>query len=247
MNSFAVSLITFACIVGGIVPGSLLPGKKLGDDSREVIRLGTGLIGTIAALVLGLLIGSAKSSYDTQAGQIRQLTANYILLDLVLEEYGAETRGIREMVRKNVAVLTERLWHKPPSRNAPEFKVTPEGLAVYAMTQALQPRTEAQKLLQARALQLITETAQTRFLLFAQTDHAIPLPFLVVLVLWLTMIFASFGLFAQPNAAVIGILALFGLSATGAIYLILELSHPFEGLLRIPSEPFGRALPPLKS
>ena len=70
------------------------------DDSKEVIRLGAGLIATIIALVLGLLIASAKSSFEAQSGQVKQMTANAILLDRILAKYGDETRGVREELRQ---------------------------------------------------------------------------------------------------------------------------------------------------
>jgi hypothetical protein len=82
-------------------------------------------------------------------------------------------------------------------------------------------------------------------LLFAQTNNSIPMPFLVVLIFWLTIIFASFGLFAKPNTIIVGLLFIFALSAAGAIYLILELGQPFTGLMEISSAPLRSALTPL--
>jgi hypothetical protein len=244
MSSIELSLLTFACIVAGIVLGSLLPGDKLNSDTKEAIRLGTGLIGTIAALVLGLLIASAKSSFDTQSGQIRQVTANIMLLDVFLKEYGPETADARRALRRQTASLVDHVWTRERSADA-TFDVSPEGLALYEQTQALKPATDAQRFLQTRALQLISDTAQTRVLLFTQGQNPIPLPFLAILVFWLTILFASFSMFARPGPVMIGTLGVFALSATGAIYLILELGRPFSGLLMIPSHPLAHALPPL--
>lgn len=245
MSSITLSLLAFGCILAGILLGGLLPGDKLSSEAKEVIRLSTGLIGTIAALVLGLLIASAKSSYDTQSGQVRQITANIVLLDLILSQYGPETAEARQALRQNTAMMVKQLWS--PNAHAPgePFKVNAEGLRLYERTQALTPATDAQRNLQARAVQLITDTAQARLLLFTQAQEPIPLPFLAILMFWLTMIFASFSLFARPGPLVIGTLSLFALSATGAIYLILELGQPFSGLLMISSEPMSHALPPL--
>src|SRR5216683_7808365 len=98
MSAITLSCIALACISAGVLFGMFLrkalPEHHLSGDAKDVVRLGTGLIGTIAALVLGLLIGSAKSSYDTQSTQIKQLTANIILLDRFLEEYGPETGAV---------------------------------------------------------------------------------------------------------------------------------------------------------
>jgi len=92
---------------------------------------------------------------------------------------------------------------------------------------------------------MTTELWRTRLLLFTEKDDALPMPFLVVLVFWITIIFASFSLFARPTSMVIGELLVFALSVTGAIYLILELSQPFGGLMQIRSDPLRNALLPL--
>ena len=94
-------------------------------------------------------------------------------------------------------------------------------------------------------IKLAAEIWRTRLLLFTERGEAIPMPFLMVLIFWLTIIFVSFSLFAQPSPMVIGELIVFALSVTGAIYLILELSQPFGGLMQIPSAPLRNALMPL--
>ena len=251
MSSFTLSLLTLVCILGGIFLGASLrqrvPEHHLGGDAKDVVRLGTGLIGTISALVLGLLIASAKSSYDTQSAQVRQMTANVILLDLMLEQYGTDANAVRELIRRAVPRLVANLWQDFDSRSTAPFQATTEGEAIYTKLQELAPKNDTQRSLQARALQLTSDLAQTRLLLFAQKNDGIPMPFLAVLVFWLTIIFGSFSLFAEPSRMVIGALVIFAVSATGAIYLILELTHPFAGLLQISSDPLNNALRPLRT
>jgi hypothetical protein len=253
MSAIALSCITFVCISGGVLLGmflrNTLPEHHLSTDAKDVVRLGTGLIGTIAALVLGLLIASAKSSYDTQSTQIRQMTANIVLLDHLLAEYGPETGAVRDLLRRGVVILVDRMWRENSSDLAKTepFEASAAAEAFYAKLLELSPTNDAQRSVQARAIQVSTDVAQTRLLLFAQTNNSIPMPFLVVLIFWLTIIFASFSLFAQPNAIVVGSLLIFALSAAGAIYLILELGQPFAGLMQIPSAPLRNALTPLGS
>ncbi len=251
MSAIALSCIALACISGGALLGmflrSTLAGHHLSGDAKDVVRLGTGLIGTIAALVLGLLIGSAKSSYDTQSTQIKQMTANIILLDNFLEQYGPETAGVRNLLRRGVNILADRMWREnnsDPAKAAP-FEASAASEGFYLKLQEFSPQNDSQRSLQARAIQLSTDIAQTRLQLFAQMGNSIPMPFLVVLIFWLTIIFASFSLFAQPNAIVIGSLFIFALSAAGAIYLVLELGQPFAGLMQISSAPLRNALAPL--
>jgi len=228
---------------------STLAEHHLSGDAKDVVRLGTGLIGTIAALVLGLLIGSAKNSYDTQSTQIKQMTANIVLLDRFLEEYGPETGAVRNLLRRGVVILADRMWRENNSdlAKAAPFEASAASEAFYLKLQELSPQNDFQRSLQARAIQLSTDIAQARLLLFAQMGNSIPMPFLVVLIFWLTIIFASFSLFAQPNAIVIGSLFIFALSAAGAIYLVLELGQPFAGLMQISSTPLRNALTPLGS
>jgi hypothetical protein len=251
MSAIALSCIAFVCISGGALLGmflrNTLSGHHLSADAKDVVRLGTGLIGTIAALVLGLLIASAKSSYDMRSTQIRQMTANIILLDNLLAQYGPETGATRNLMRRGVLSLADRIWRENSSgaAAAAPFEASAASDTFYAKLQELSPQSDAQRSLQARAIQVSTEIAQTRLLLFAERDNSIPMPFMVVLIFWLTIIFGSFSLFAQPNAIVIGSLFLFALSAAGAIYLVLELGQPFAGLMQISSVPLRNALMPL--
>src|SRR6202140_5638767 len=109
MNAIGLSCLTFVCISGGALLGMFLPGHHLSTDDKDGVRLGTGLIGTIAALVLGLLIASAKGSYDTQSTQIKQMTANIVLLDNLLAQYGAEAADVRNLMRRRVVTLADRM------------------------------------------------------------------------------------------------------------------------------------------
>src|SRR3974377_1726208 len=106
MSALALSCLIFVLTLGGIFLGALLrralPEHHLSKDSQDVVRLGVGLIATIAALVLGLLIAAAKSSFDTQSTQTKQITANLILLDSLLAQYGSEAHPIREQMRSAI-------------------------------------------------------------------------------------------------------------------------------------------------
>src|SRR5260370_20369593 len=122
MSAIALSCIAFVCISGGVLIGMLLrntlPEHHLSTDAKDVVRLGTGLIGTIAALVLGLLIASAKNSYDTQSTQIKQMTASIILLDNLLSRSGPETEAARVLLRRGVASMAYRVWRENSSGSA---------------------------------------------------------------------------------------------------------------------------------
>jgi hypothetical protein len=250
MGSLALSAVIFGLMLGGILLGALLrstlPDHHLSQDSQDVIRLGVGLIATMAALVVGLLIASAKSSFDTQSGQVRQITADVILLDNLLAQYGPEAKPIRAEIRSAMPGFVDRIWHQKAQATAP-FEANASTEKIYLEVQALSPQNDLQRSLQARAAQASTDLAQIRLLLFAESGSSIPLPFLGVLALWLIIIFASFSLFASLNTTVFTALSLFALSAAGAIFLILELNDPFSGLLIISDLPLRNALAPLGS
>jgi hypothetical protein len=249
MSALAVSCLIFVLTLGGILVGALLrrtlPQHHLSKDSQDVVRLGVGLIATIAALVLGLLIAAAKSSFDTQSTQVTQITADIILLDNLLAQYGPEGRPIREKIRSIIDPFADRLWREREASAAKPFEFDASSEKTYLEIQALSPQNDLQRSLQTRAAQLSTDLVQTRLILFAESDNAIPTPFLAILVLWLIIIFASFSLFSALNATVFTCLSLFALSASCAIFLILELSHPFSGLMMISSAPLRHALGPL--
>jgi len=243
-----MSVIAFGCVLGGTFLGiflrNRLPGHHLSAATKDVVRLGTGLIGTIAGLVLGLLIASANSTYETQSSQVRQLTANVVVLDRTLAQYGPETDLARNLLRRVVVSLADRVWRENGSGSgkAAPFEASAAALSLYDEILKLSPRNEMQRSLQARALDTVQELGKTRLLLFAEAGMAIPIPFLVVLISWLAIIFASFSLFADSNSTTIVALSIFALSASAAIFLILELSHPFTGLMTISSEPLRNAL-----
>ena len=243
-----IFLISAGCIFGGAVLGlflsGLLPERHLRDNSRDTVKLVTGLIATLAALVLGLLISSANSSFEAVGTAITQTGAKIILLDRALANYGPETKQVREQLRNAVVGVLEIFW--------PEEKAEGSGLAGFERTTAaedlqtkirkLTPANDVQRELRSHAEQLSGDMLETRWLLIAQSQRAIPMTFLVVLLFWLVMLHVSFGLLAPRNATVITVLLISALSVSGALFLILEMSHPLDGVLKVSSAPLRKAL-----
>ena len=245
MSALATGGIVFVCVFGGAMLGlalrSVLPDHHRSSDSKDVVKLGMGLLATMAALVLSLLISSAKSSYDSQSNEVTQMAANVVLLDRVLAHYGPESKDVRDLLRQAVAGLLAQMG--PAASGAPQLKPSPSGLeSVFEAIQALSPQNDAQRALRAEARQVTIDLGHTRSLLNAQSGRSIPVPFLVILVFWVTVIFASFGLFGTPNATVITALFVCALSVSGAIFLILELDQPFQGLITVSTAPLRGAL-----
>ena len=246
-----MSVIVFACVLCGTFLGMFLrnrlPEHHLSGNTKDVVKLGTGLIGTIAALVLGLLIASANSTFQTQSTQVQQLTANVVLLDRTLAQYGPEADSARNLMRHLVGSMADRIWREnsSPSGQVAPFEASAAALSLYDQILKLSPQNETQRSLQARAINTLQELGSTRLLLFTEAGTAIPMPFLLVLIFWLAIIFGSFSLFADNNATTVVALCIFAFSASAAIFLILELGQPFTGLMTISSEPLRNALAPL--
>jgi hypothetical protein len=248
MSSLTIAAISAVCIFGGVLLGlllqNLLPGHHLNNDSKETVKLGAGMIATLSALVLGLLVSSAKNNFDTVNAEITQAAAKTIQLDRALANYGPESRDARELLHHNVAAGIEMFW--------PEEKTAASGMTAFerasgmeqlqAKLRELTPATDAQRQLLAQAQQLSGELLQFRWLLIEQMQNALPKPFLVMVLFWLTILHMSFGLFAPRNAMVIAVLLLCALSVSGAIFLILEMNHPLSGFIKVSSAPMLKAL-----
>jgi hypothetical protein len=246
MSPISIAWTVLACVFGGALSGVglrlILPERHLTSDSKDVIKLAMGLTATMAALVLALLISAAKSSYDAQRNEVTQLAANVVLLDRVLAHYGPETKEARDLLGHTAAGMVDRIWTEDRSQAAAGGVTAAGGEAFFDKIQELSPKDDVQRSLLAQALKMSIDLGQTRLLLFEQSGRSIPMPFLALLVFWVTIIYVSFGLFAPPNATVIVTLFLCALSISGAILLILELDRPFGGLIEISSVPLRNAV-----
>jgi hypothetical protein len=242
-----ISLIVFACVLGGAVLGmfmrSVLPEHHVNEDSKYIFKLGMGLLATLAALVLGLLIASAKSSYDVKEDEIKQGAVKIILLDRTLRHYGPDADQARAILRRLAATQTDLTWIESDTQVDVRSGDGSSGIEeVQEKLRALMPANDAQRWLQTRGLQLTTELAQMRWLSIDQHRGSISTPFLVALVFWLAVIFFSFGLFAPRHATIYAVIFACALSVSSAIFLILELDRPFEGLLAISEAPLRNAI-----
>jgi len=243
-----IALIVFACVFGGALLGMflriLIPESHLSGDSKDVIKLGMGLIATIAALVLGLVVATAKNSYDAQDAAVKHSAAKVLLLDHMLSNYGPETKETRDLLRRTVAERLDAIWPEDRSQraglDAPEAAIAAQ--EIEARILQLSPQNDIQRWLQSQALQIGSDITETRWLALGGLGSSVPAPFLVVVVFWLTIIFGSFGLLAPRNITVVAVLFLCAVSVSGSIFLILEMDQPFQGLMKISSAPLRYTL-----
>jgi hypothetical protein len=241
-----VSIILFVVLVGAALFGRrvhrYLPEAHLSADSRDSVKLAMGLVATMTALVLGLLVSSAKGTYDTARSEVIQMAAKVAFLDRVLALYGPEAAEARTELRAAIIDAVQRIW--PGDRSGPAQLAPNEqaGDALYITVQRLSPHDDAQRTLKAQVATLMVDLGQLRSLLVAQSIPSISKPMLIILVSWLVVIFFGFSLLAPPNATTTLALIASAFSVACAIFLILELDQPFGGLIQIPSESLTNVL-----
>lgn len=245
MNTLITTAIILACLCVTIWVGMrvrrFVPEHHLSADARDVIKLAMGLVATMAALLLGLLVSSAKDSYDTVRSEVIQLGAKVAFFDRVLGLYGPEASPLRAKLSASLENAVQEMWPEGGSAKARDVRAND---AFYTAVHSLSPQDDTQRTLKEQALSLAVEIAQLRTLMGAQAQASISLPLLVVVVLWLVIIFFGFTLLAPPNATAIVAILVSAVAVAGATFLILEMDHPFTGLIRIASEPLANALSP---
>lgn len=246
MNSSLTTAVTAACLLGAVWIGlrlrRSLPEDHLSADSKDAVKLAMGLVATMSALLLGLLVNSSKNSYDITRAQVMQRASKFAFLDRLLTIYGPQAAGLRRDLHALIEEATWRTWPDGAGLSAESKPKRQNGDAFYAALLRLESRDDAERAVKAQAVSVTIELGQLRSLMEAESTTSISAPMLIVVVLWLVLIFIGFSLTAPPNATATLALIASALCAAGAILLILELDRPFDGFMRISSEPMLNVL-----
>lgn len=243
MSALLVSLVVFVCLFGatsvGMAVSRRLPADHLDSDSKDVIKLATAVVGTLAALALALLIASARTTYENANAELRSSMARLVLLDRAMAQYGSDTNAARVRLR----TLVETRLSQASGSDAKNASGEKAGIeSVQADLRALSPDTTAQRLLQTQALQVTGEIAEAHWLLTETVGDGLPWAFLAVLVFWLGLLFVTFGLLAPANATVVGLLLACAMSVAAAVFLIVDMAHPYIGIIHVSDAPLRTAL-----
>jgi Protein of unknown function (DUF4239) len=248
MHPTVIGIVVLACTFGGALLGMrlrlALPEHHLSTEARDTIKLGIGLVATVTALVLGLLTASAKSTYDALDATIKQSAAGLLSLDRSLARYGPETAKIRAILKSTVAQRVQIIWHREspggaqvdPAASARELEVLATEI------HKLVPKTDEQRALRTRAVTFSESLLDARWGIAAAHATSVPFAFLTVLVLWLTITFTTFGVLAPRNGTVVVVLFVCAVSVAGAIFLVLEMDSPFDGVMTVSPGPVNYAL-----
>jgi hypothetical protein len=246
MNPLNSCLFVFACAFGGALLGMglrrLLPDHHIAPESKEVVRVGMGLVATMVALVLGLLVYSAKGFFDTQTNEVTQLAANVVFLDRILAHYGPEAAEVRAELRHSIERQIDIMWSENGGQKVNVPVGGPSGEVILDKIRALNARDDSQKLFQSQAMSLALQMGQMRTLMYMQRSVPVPKALLVMLIFWVIALFASFGLFAPSNTTVIGSLFVAAAAVCGAVFLLVEMYYPYGGLIQVSSAPLHAAL-----
>ena len=246
MTDTYIALFVFTLLFGavqlGMLIGARLPQHHQTSDTKDAVRLGMGTVATMTALILGLLVASEKSDFDTERAEVTQLAARVMYLDRVLDDYGTDSAKCRVILRGAVTSAVARIW---PTAASGTVKDDPSVLWTTDLpnsVHALVPQNDEQRAAKAQAEAVISEIGQIRWLLVGQSESSISSPLIALVISWLTIFFLSLGLFAPRNATSIVAQLMAAYAIAGAIYLIIELDKPFSGYIRIPSEAMVNAL-----
>lgn len=246
MTSLTIGTLVFASVLASSLLAmwvrTMLPSHHLDSESKDTVKLAMGLIATTAALVLGLLIASAKGSYDTGKSEVCTMAAKIAFLDRVLAIYGPETAPARKSLHHAVEGMIARLWPGNTPHPVQLDSRASSAEELFHQLVNLSPQNEEQRGLKAQALATAGDLGQMRWLLYEHSGTSIPMLVLIIVVCWLAILFFSFGLFAPANGTAIAALIVAALSVAAATFLILELDQPFGGTIQVPRQPMINTL-----
>lgn len=228
----------------GIYINRRVPNEHLSEETKDIVKLATGVIATISGLVLSLLIATAKNSYDAVSTDVKTAATDFIILDRTLGQLGEKSLSQRQKIRQSLDFIAKS------DLNTVRFSlIDSSGIdKVAELHQTIQREIRqlnldpSEEWLRQRALAVSDEMARTRWMLMQDEDSTLPSAFLGIVMVWLALIFASFGLFTPVNPTAIGALVVGAISISASLFLINELNTPFHGLVRISAEPLFNAL-----
>jgi ABC-type amino acid transport system permease subunit len=249
MFALAAGGIVLACTLAAFAFGMFLrtrlPSHHFSDESKDIVKMVLAVLGTLTALVLGLLIASAKTSLERKIVELRHVAAWTIQLDHALAGYGSEARELRNLQRQLVTSQMRDLFRKGGISEQDLREALHGGHGIEIVQQQLldlTPQNDAQRWYKETALRISRHIAEMRWLAIFDTGRTIHIPFLVILTFWLAAIFMSFGSFAPRNGIVIATVAICAVSVAGAVFLIVEMDQPLAGFVRVPIAPMQTLL-----
>ena len=251
MSSLSIGLLVLFTLFGGAILGLLigrrLPPHHLSGETRSVVSASMAVVGTISALVISLLISNGSTAFKARNNDVSLLASEIVQLDTLLRRYGPDAGTARDALRQFATMTSADLFPDSLDRRANvDDPATLKSLNdVQDLVLALRPSDDRQHWLSAHALLLTVTASETRSRMSRENISSVPLPFLGAVVLWLTVLFVSFGLFAPRNVTVVLAVFLCAFAIAAAIKLVLDMDTPFDGLIRLARPPIHISSDPL--
>jgi hypothetical protein len=238
MVPLVIGIVAFVLISAGGFAGwmlkTLLPEQHLTEETKNLVSVSTAVVATVSALVLGLLISNANSSFIRLGGEVTALSAEILRLDRILLRYGSDARPARDVLRQYAKQKTADMFPAHPSMPQLGNPSTYELLQrLEDMLLALRPANPRDQWWLGQAMTLASKIGESRWLIAQQVGQGTPKAFVALLVFWLALLFASFGLFAPHNLTSAVILTLCALAVAGAVAMFLELEQGFGRMIHI--------------
>ncbi len=220
----------------------IVPVGHLGSDTKDSIRLASGLLVTMTALVLGMLVSTANTSYQQRKNDLAEMASKFVEVDRLLGSYGTEAAEARRELRNLAQSSLDRIWS---DRSTMDSSKNPKdnGRLLYNQLETLKPDSATQLITKNSAITASMSLRHTYWLMFLSSEeNSLSFPLLAIVVSWLVAIFVSFGLFAPRNGTSTASLVVCALAVSAAIFVIMAMYSPFSGFMKISSYPIRDAL-----
>ncbi|MBX9711509.1 MAG: hypothetical protein K2X60_10790 [Xanthobacteraceae bacterium] len=245
-----IGLVAFSFIFGsgiaGLFLGKILPKDHHSDATQRTVQMAMSTVGILAALVLGLLIASAKGNLDTGNKEIEQFSTSLILLDREAVHFGAETKPIRDLLRAFTKEKIDQTWTEGTGTIADHSRTVQMLDEIQNRLRGFSAQSDADRFAQNAALSLVADLKNNSRVLAVQQGNRTSRPFFIVMIFWLSVLLLSYGVFAPPNATVIAAMAITAFSIAVAMNLIVDMDHPFAGYINVSKAPMQQALEQMK-
>ena len=234
MNSVQIAgvilIIVFSGALSGIYIGRKVP-HQMTPETKRVVTASMAVAGTMTALVIGLLISGASSSFSARNEALARMSADVVHLDRLLCRYGSQADSARVALQRYTAMKTDELFgHAGQAARTSDDPPSTEALSeVHDRTRALHPSDDDHRWVAAQASKIAGDLNEARWTMVEQNLSSIPLPFLALVTLWLTALFISFGLFAPANPTSVISLFVCALAISAAFKVVLDMDTPFSG------------------
>jgi hypothetical protein len=242
-------LVGFTCFVViffgsavGFTIGKFLPEEHRGAPTERVVQGAMRTMSLLSALVLGLLVASAKGKFDTNNVQVEQFAAQLMLLNGDLTNFGAGAADARTTLEQYTSAKIADVWRAPSATKDEPENPAPVLDRLQMEVLALAPQNDFQRAMARGAADVVAQLVREKWLLVAEQSARAPQPFLLALMAWLCVLFVLIGLFAPRNPITLGTVLVCAFSIGSAVALIEDLDQPYGGFIVVSPEPMQAAL-----